>query len=74
MQQKIETVKTLLEALPFIKKFSGEIIVIKYGGAAQTKQELKEMFARDVVLLSLVGIRPVIVHGGGKSITEKRRE
>lgn len=70
MQQKIETVKTLLEALPFIKKFSGEIIVIKYGGAAQTKQELKEMFARDVVLLSLVGIRPVIVHGGGKSITE----
>lgn len=70
MQEKIETVKTLLEALPFIKKFSGETIVIKYGGAAQTKQELKEMFARDVVLLSLVGIRPVIVHGGGKSINE----
>ncbi|HHH72465.1 MAG TPA: acetylglutamate kinase [Sulfuricurvum sp.] len=70
MRTKIDTVKTLLEALPFIKEFSGEIIVIKYGGAAQTSEVLKAKFARDVLLMYLVGIRPVIVHGGGPRITE----
>jgi len=69
MYNSQERVKTLLDALPFIKKFNKEIIVIKYGGAAQTSDALKEKFARDVVLLSLVGMKPVIVHGGGKSIT-----
>ena len=69
MQNKKDRVKTLLDALPFIKKFNNEIIVIKYGGAAQTSKELKEKFARDIVLLYLVGMKPVIVHGGGKSIT-----
>ncbi|MEF3191122.1 MAG: acetylglutamate kinase [Campylobacterales bacterium] len=68
MQAKIETVKVLLEAIPFIQRFAGETIVIKYGGAAQTDERLKEMVARDIVLLSLVGIRVVVVHGGGKSI------
>ncbi|MGE4295011.1 MAG: acetylglutamate kinase [Campylobacterales bacterium] len=70
MQAKIQTVKTLLDALPFIKRFYGETVVIKYGGAAQIDPVLKDRFAQDVVLLSLVGIKPVIVHGGGKSITE----
>ena len=70
MQKKIETVKTLLEALPFIKEFSNEIVVIKYGGSAQTSPQLKEKFAEDILLMYLVGIRPVIVHGGGKKITE----
>lgn len=70
MENTLQTVKTLLEALPFIQKFAGETFVIKYGGAAQTNDHLKALFARDVVLLSLVGIRPVIVHGGGKSINE----
>lgn len=69
MHNSQERVKTLLDALPFIKKFNKEIIVIKYGGAAQTSDTLKEKFTRDVVLLSLVGMKPVIVHGGGKSIT-----
>ncbi len=69
MQNSHERVKTLLDALPFIKKFNNEIIVVKYGGAAQTSDELKEKFTRDMVLLWLVGMRPVIVHGGGKSIT-----
>jgi len=69
MYNSQERVKTLLDALPFIKKFNKEIIVIKYGGAAQTSSVLKQKFARDVVLLSLVGMKPVIVHGGGKSIT-----
>jgi len=70
LQKKIETVKTLLEALPFIREFSNEIVVIKYGGSAQTSPQLKEKFAEDILLMYLVGIRPVIVHGGGKKITE----
>jgi acetylglutamate kinase len=70
LKTKIETVKTLLEALPFIKEFRKEIVVIKYGGSAQTSEELKEKFAEDILLMYLVGIKPVIVHGGGKKITE----
>jgi len=70
LQRKIETVKTLLEALPFIKEFNKEIVVIKYGGSAQTSPELKEKFAEDILLMYLVGIRPVIIHGGGSKITE----
>ena len=70
MQKKIETVKTLLEALPFIKEFNKEIVVIKYGGSAQTSPQLKEKFAEDILLMYLVGIKPVIVHGGGKKITD----
>lgn len=70
MQAKIETVKTLLDALPFIKEFSNEIVVIKYGGSAQTSPQLKEKFAQDILLMNLVGIKPVIVHGGGHKITE----
>ncbi len=70
MQKKIETVKTLLDALPFIKEFRNEIVVIKYGGSAQTSPQLKEKFAEDILLMYLVGIRPVIVHGGGKKITD----
>ena len=69
MQRKSQTVNTLLDALPFIQEFSGETIVIKYGGSAQTEPELKAKFARDILLMYLVGIKPVIVHGGGKSIT-----
>jgi len=69
MKSKIEVVKTLLDALPFIKKFAEEKIVIKYGGSAQTSTQLKESFAQDIVLLHLVGMKPVIIHGGGKAIT-----
>ncbi len=69
MKSKIDVVKTLLDALPYIKRFSNEKIVIKYGGAAQTSSKLKEQFAQDIVLLHLVGMKPIIVHGGGKSIT-----
>lgn len=70
MQAKIETVKTLLEALPFIKEFSNKRVVIKYGGSAQSSPQLKEKFAEDILLMYLVGIRPVIVHGGGQKITD----
>ena len=62
-------VATLLEALPYIREFHGETVVIKYGGAAMTDSRLKEEFARDVVLLKYVGMNPVVVHGGGPDIT-----
>lgn len=70
LQKKIETVKTLLDALPFIKEFNKEIVVIKYGGSAQTSPQLKEKFAEDILLMRLVGLYPVVVHGGGSKITE----
>ena len=74
MNKQMEVVSTLLDALPYIKKFQGEKIVIKYGGSAQTSDALKESFARDIVLLHLVGMKPIIVHGGGKHITKLLEE
>jgi acetylglutamate kinase len=62
-------IATLLEALPYIREFHGQTVVIKYGGAAMTDPALKEEFARDVVLLKYVGMNPVVVHGGGPEIT-----
>jgi len=61
---------TLAEALPYIQRFHGKTIVIKYGGNAMTDVALKEGFARDVVLLKVVGMNPVIVHGGGPQIDD----
>ena len=63
-------VATLLEALPYIREFHGKTIVIKYGGAAMIDRQLREEFARDVVLLKYVGMNPVIVHGGGRRSRE----
>jgi len=60
--------QTLIEALPYIQRFSGKTVVIKYGGHAMVDPALKESFARDVVLLKQVGVHPVIVHGGGPQI------
>ena len=62
-------VRTLLQALPYIREFHGRTIVIKYGGAAMEDPALREEFARDVVLLKYVGINPIVVHGGGPEIT-----
>ena len=64
----IERAELLLEALPYIRRFSGKTVVIKYGGNAMIDDDLKQAFARDVVLLKYVGINPVIVHGGGPQI------
>jgi len=58
----------LIEALPYIRRFKGKTLVIKYGGNAMTDEQLKHSFARDIVLLKLVGINPVVVHGGGPQI------
>ena len=63
------SIGTLLEALPYIREFHGRTIVIKYGGAAMEEPELREEFARDVVLLKYVGMNPIVVHGGGPEIT-----
>jgi acetylglutamate kinase len=62
--------KILAEALPYIQQFHGRVIVVKYGGNAMTDKALKESFARDVVLLKLVGMNPVVVHGGGPQIDD----
>jgi len=66
--QAAEKARTLAEALPFIKRFHGRTIVVKFGGNAMTDEVLKADFARDVVLLKLVGMNPVVVHGGGPQI------
>jgi acetylglutamate kinase len=68
-----EKATILAEALPYIREFSGRTVVIKYGGNAMEKPELAELFAADVVLMRLVGMNPVVVHGGGPQITELMR-
>jgi acetylglutamate kinase len=68
-QAGLDNVGTLLEALPYIREFHGRTVVIKYGGAAMEDPQLREDFARDVVLLKYVGMNPIVVHGGGPEIT-----
>ena len=66
----MKNAQIISEALPYIKKFHGKTIVIKYGGNAMIDEKLRRSFARDVALLKLVGINPIIIHGGGPQITE----
>lgn len=68
MEKLIAKAEVLLDALPYIRRYSGKTMVIKYGGHAMADEELKEGFAQDMVLLKYVGINPVIVHGGGPQI------
>jgi len=70
MQKLIEKANTLMEALPYIRRFSGKTVVIKYGGHAMADEALKKSFALDVILLKYIGINPVVVHGGGPQINE----
>lgn len=69
MEDSIIKAEILTEALPYIRKFFGKTFVIKYGGAAQVQDDLKESFAKDVVMLNFIGIRTAIVHGGGPKIS-----
>jgi acetylglutamate kinase len=69
-QTASEKASILAEALPYIRRFNDKTIVIKYGGNAMTEDHLKDCFARDVVLLKLVGMNPVVVHGGGPQIND----
>lgn len=68
MEKLIEKAKVLVEALPYIRAFSGKTVVIKYGGKAMTDAQLKDTFAQDVVLMKYIGLNPVVVHGGGPQI------
>ncbi len=68
MMDSLTTARTLVEALPYMRKFAGHTFVIKFGGHAMESPELSALFARDVVLLKQIGINPVIVHGGGPQI------
>lgn len=69
MKEIIRKAEVLIDALPYIRNFYGKTLVIKYGGAAQTKDELKESFSQDIAMLNFIGIRTVIVHGGGPKIS-----
>jgi acetylglutamate kinase len=66
--------EALIEALPFMQKFRGQLFVIKYGGSAMEDEQVVERFLRDVVFLEAVGINPVLIHGGGKAITNRMRD
>ena len=70
MDELIAKAKVLLEALPYVQRFAGRRIVIKYGGHAMLDEDLKSGFAEDVVLLKSLGLAPIIVHGGGPQIGE----
>ena len=73
LQDAHEKAAILAEALPYIREFSGRTVVLKYGGHAMDDPELAELFAQDVVLMRLVGMNPVVVHGGGPQITDLMR-
>jgi acetylglutamate kinase len=68
VKKSVERADILLEALPYIRRFYGKTVVIKYGGHAMVDEELKDNFARDVVMMKYIGINPVVVHGGGPQI------
>jgi acetylglutamate kinase len=68
--QHTNDVHVLLQALPYIQRFAGATIVVKFGGNAMSSPELFEQFAQDIVLMHSVGMRPVVIHGGGPQIGE----
>ena len=68
MEELIQKAKILMEALPYIQKFRGKRLVIKYGGHAMVDDNLKESFTRDLIMLKLIGLHPIVVHGGGPQI------
>jgi acetylglutamate kinase len=74
MKKLVEKANVLIEALPFIRNFFGKVVVIKYGGAAQVEDALKNSFAQDVVLLSFIGLKPLVVHGGGPKVSETMKK
>ena len=69
----LERAKVLVHALPYIQQYKGKILVVKYGGNAMINEKLKDQVMRDIILLSLVGIKVVLVHGGGPEITETNK-
>lgn len=74
METLVEKASILIEALPYIKKFRGKEILIKYGGAAMSNEEIRQNVLEDLVFMNYVGIKPILIHGGGPLITEKLKE
>jgi len=74
MKDIITKAEILIEALPYIRNFYGKTFIIKYGGSAQVKEELKESFAKDIAMLNFIGIRTVVVHGGGPKISSMMKK
>ena len=70
MNDVANKVATLMEAMPYLKKYAGKVIVIKYGGNAMINEELKAAVLQDVVMLKLLGMKPVLSHGGGPGINK----
>jgi len=73
MEKAVEKASVLIEALPYIKKFRGKEVLIKYGGAAMDNQDIRENVLQDLVFMNYVGIRPILIHGGGPRISESLR-
>ena len=74
IEQLVEKADILIEALPYIKRFRGKEILIKYGGAAMLDEEVRENVLHDLVFMNYVGIRPILIHGGGPAITESLKK
>jgi acetylglutamate kinase len=74
MEEAIKKSKVLIEALPYIKKFFGKVVVIKYGGSSLDNREVRDRVLQDIVFMRYAGMKPVLVHGGGPNITEKLKE
>ncbi len=74
MQELVEKASILIEALPYIKKFRGKEVLIKYGGAAMTYEDVRENVLHDLVFMNYVGIKPILIHGGGNAITENLKK
>jgi acetylglutamate kinase len=68
IDQLVQRASILMEALPYIRRFSGKVIVIKYGGHAMVDEKLKESFAKDIIMMRYIGLNPIVVHGGGPQI------
>ena len=74
MQELVDKATILIEALPYIKKFRGKEVLIKYGGAAMTYDDIRENVLHDLVFMNYVGIKPILIHGGGNAITENLKK
>ncbi len=70
MKREIEKARVLIEALPYIRRFAGSIVVVKYGGSAMSDPEIKSSTIKDIAMMKMIGMRPVVIHGGGPSISE----
>jgi acetylglutamate kinase len=70
MEKVIEKAQVLIEALPYIRRFAGSVVVVKYGGSAMIEPQIKNSIIQDIAMMKRIGMRPVVVHGGGNAITE----